>query len=84
MGDFKTAVEKLEAAANLEPSIPEVIDHLGDAYWRVGRRTEAAFAWRRVLTLEPDDKLRIRVEAKLASALGPDAPLVPGAAASNP
>jgi tetratricopeptide (TPR) repeat protein len=84
MGDFKTAVEKLEVAANLEPSIPEVIDHLGDAYWRVGRRTEAAFAWRRVLTLEPDAKLKIRVDAKLASTLGPDAPLVPGASASNP
>jgi tetratricopeptide (TPR) repeat protein len=86
LGDYKTAVEKLEAAVTLTPSIPEVNDHLGDAYWRVGRQTEAQFAWRRVLTLEPDDKLRASVEAKLASPLGPDAPppLTPPAATSHP
>jgi tetratricopeptide (TPR) repeat protein len=84
MGDYKTAVDKLEQAATLQPAIPEVDDHLGDAYWRVGRQTEAQFAWRRALTLEPDDKLRIRIEAKLASPLGPDAPLTPPAATSHP
>jgi tetratricopeptide (TPR) repeat protein len=84
LGDYKTAVEKLEEAVTLQPAIPEVNDHLGDAYWRVGRRTEAQFAWRRVLTLAPEDKLRIRVEAKLASPLGPDAPLTPPAATSHP
>ncbi len=47
-------------------------DHLGDAYWRVGRKTEAQFQWRRVLSLNPSDKLRARAEAKLASPLGPD------------
>ena len=84
LGDYKTAVERLEDAVTLQPAIPEVNDHLGDAYWRVGRQTEAQFAWRRVLTLEPADKLRTRVEAKLASPLGPDAPLTPPAATSHP
>ena len=60
-------------------------DHLGDAYWRVDRKTEARFAWRRVLTLEPDDKLKARVAAKLASPFGPDAPAVkPRPALSTP
>lgn len=77
LGDFKTAVETLEQAVTLDASIPEVNDHLGDAYWRVGRRTEAQFQWRRVLSLDPEPALKARAEAKLASPLGPDAPAGP-------
>jgi len=77
LGDYKSAVEKLEQAITLDPSIPEVNDHLGDAYWRVGRKVEAQFQWRRVLSLEPDAKLKARAEAELASPLGPDAPQTP-------
>jgi Flp pilus assembly protein TadD len=69
MGDYRTAVEKLEAAVVLEPGDPDVNDHLGDAYWRVGRKDEARFQWRRVLTLDPTPKLRAQAEAKLASGL---------------
>ena len=75
LGDYKAAVDKLEQAVELEAGDPEVNDHLGDAYWRVGRRDEALFQWRRVLTLKPDEKVRKRVEAKLASPLGPDGPV---------
>jgi Flp pilus assembly protein TadD len=74
MGAYPLAVEKLEAAVGLEPADPDVNNHLGDAYWRVGRRIEAAFQWRRVLTLEPPAKLRAEVEGKLKSGL--DAPAV--------
>ena len=77
LGDFPKAVSQLESAVALEPAIPEVNDHLGDAYWRVGRKTEATFQWRRALSLAPDDKLKARDEAKLASPLGPDAPAGP-------
>jgi hypothetical protein len=55
----------------LEPGDPEINDHLGDAYWRVGRRIEARFQWDRVLTLEPSEEIRARVEAKLTSGLDP-------------
>jgi len=79
LGDFKTAVDKLEAAIVLEPADPDVNDHLGDAYWRAGRRTEARFQWRRVLTLEPSAKTRAAVELKLASGL--DAPPAPSVVA---
>jgi len=69
MGDYADAVEQLEAAVVLEAGDPEINDHLGDAYWRAGRRTEAQFQWRRVLTLEPTDKLKAAVETKLKSGL---------------
>jgi len=72
-GDYRTAVDKLEAAVELDAGDPEINDHLGDAYWRVGRRAEAGFQWRRVLTLEPDDKMKARAEAKIASGLPPTA-----------
>jgi Flp pilus assembly protein TadD len=69
LGDYKNAVEQLEGAVVLEAGDPEINDHLGDAYWRVGRHIEAQFQWRRVLTLEPTEKLKASVEAKLKSGL---------------
>jgi Flp pilus assembly protein TadD len=74
LGDYKQSVEKLEQAVELDAGDPEVNDHLGDAYWKVGRREEALYQWRRVLTLKPDDKMRAKVQAKLASPQGPDGP----------
>lgn len=73
-GDYKTAVEKLEQAVEFEPADPDINDHLGDAYWRVGRRTEAQFQWNRVLTLEPDSRRKAEAEAKIANGLGPVGP----------
>ena len=75
MGDYKKAVEKLEEAVELEAGDPEINNHLGDAYWKVGRKDEALFQWRRVLTLNPDSKIKANAEAKLASGLGPDGPV---------
>ncbi len=82
MGDYKQAVEKLEQAVELEAGDPEINNHLGDAYWKVGRRDEAQFQWRRVLTLKPDDKIKLSAETKLASGLGPDG-AAPKVAASS-
>jgi Flp pilus assembly protein TadD len=74
LGDYKKAVEKLEQAVELDAGDPEINNHLGDAYWKVGRKAEAQFQWRRVLTLKPDEKIKASAEAKLASGLGPDGP----------
>ncbi|MGH7022759.1 MAG: tetratricopeptide repeat protein [Caulobacteraceae bacterium] len=71
LGDYQMAVDKLEQAVAIEAGDPDVNNHLGDAYWRVGRRTEARFQWNRVLTLEPDAKLKAEVEGKLRDGLGP-------------
>jgi Flp pilus assembly protein TadD len=75
LGDYKKAVEILETAVELDAGEPEINDHLGDAYWRVGRRDEARFQWRRVLTLDPPEKIKASAEAKLASGLAPDPPV---------
>jgi tetratricopeptide (TPR) repeat protein len=69
LGDFVKAVDQLEHAAELEPADPDINNHLGDAYWRAGRKTEARFQWQRVLTLGPDAKTRADVERKLKSGL---------------
>jgi tetratricopeptide (TPR) repeat protein len=71
LGEFPKAVEILEQAVELEAGDPEINNHLGDAYWMVGRKDEAGFQWRRVLTLKPDDKIKADAEKKLASGLGP-------------
>jgi Flp pilus assembly protein TadD len=78
LGDYPMAVEKLEAAVQLEPGDPDVNNHLGDAYWRVGRKIEAGFQWRHVLTLDPTAKLKAEAELKLARGLdaAPGAPVV--------
>lgn len=74
LGDYKKAVELLEQAVELEAGDPEINNHLGDAYWRVGRRIEADYQWRRVLTLDPDTRIKADVEDKLASGQGPRGP----------
>ncbi len=71
-GQYEAAVVNLEGAVDKEPANAEINDHLGDAYWAVGRQREAGFQWNRVLTLEVDDKRRGEVEAKLRDRLGQD------------
>lgn len=83
LGDYKKAVETLETAIELEAGDPDINNHLGDAYWRVGRRDEAQFQWRRVLTLDPDPKMKAEVEQKLASGLGPNGPVPPARVANQ-
>jgi tetratricopeptide (TPR) repeat protein len=65
LGDYPRAVEQLEHAVELDAGDPDINDHLGDAYWKVGRRIEARFQWEAVLTMEPSAKLRAQVEQKL-------------------
>lgn len=50
-GDVEKAVPLLEAAAKAEGGDVAINEHLGDAYWRVGRRIEARFAWRAAAVL---------------------------------
>lgn len=71
-GDFETAVKHLEDAVKLEPTDPTINDHLGDAYWRVGRRIEARFQWRHALDNSEDEAekqaLREKIELGLPEA----------------
>ena len=65
LGDVTAAVKTLERAAAAEPGDPTINGHLGDAYWRQGRRIEARFRWRAALDLEPTPKDRAALAAKL-------------------
>lgn len=83
LGDYKAAVEKLEAAVELEPGDPDINGHLGDAYWKVGRTIEARFQWQRVLSLEPTDKQKVESEDKLKNGLGLSTPATKSTIAHN-
>lgn len=78
-GQYDAAVTSLEIAVTKEPANPEINNHLGDAYWQVGRRREAEFQWSRVLTLNPDAEQRADAERKLAQGLAPATPVSDGA-----
>lgn len=57
-GRFERAVELLERAAASEPAEPTINEHLGDAYWRLGRKVDARFAWRAAMVgAEKDEDL---------------------------
>lgn len=65
MGDYAEAVIHLENAAALEAVDPVVNDHLGDAYWAVGREVEAQFQWNRALSFDPKPEDATRIRRKL-------------------
>ena len=54
----------------MRPEEPVIQDHLGDAYWKVGRKFEARFQWQHALDMEPEDPELIEsVKAKLKDGL---------------
>jgi Flp pilus assembly protein TadD len=69
LGRFAEAVTQLEAAASLAATDPVVNDHLGDAYWSVGREREARFQWSRALSFDPLPEEAKRIRDKLAEGL---------------
>ncbi len=65
MGQYVDAVKNLERATELMPVDPIVNDHLGDAYWAVGRKIEAEFQWKRALSFDPEEQDATRIRRKL-------------------
>ena len=49
----------------LVPGDPTINDHLGDAYWQVGRKLEARFQWNHALAFGPDANEKTELEQKL-------------------
>lgn len=64
LGSPAAAVPLLEKASAADPVEPTISEHLGDAYWAVGRRYEARYAWRAAL-VTADDKDRARLSSKI-------------------
>ena len=69
LGDMKGAVKNLERAVLLTPGDPTINDHLGDAYWKVGREREARFQWGKALSLEPEEDQIPIIKKKLKEGL---------------
>ena len=63
-GDYKRAVYYLERAASITPYHMVINDHLGDAYWQVGRKLEAHYMWQRALDYydDTDEEQRRMIE----------------------
>lgn len=68
-GEYQKSVEYLERAVSLLPADVAVNEHLGDAYWRLGRKIEARFQWDRVVTYSKDEKLSQEIRKKIAEGL---------------
>ena len=51
------------------PTDPEINDHLGDAYWKAGRRLEARFQWNVATSVDTVGTVKERAEPKLAEGL---------------
>src|SRR5262249_38314784 len=68
----------LERAVELKPEDPTINDHLGDAYWKVGRELEAQFQWSHARDLKPEADELPKIEDKLKFGLRDE----PGAAAA--
>jgi tetratricopeptide (TPR) repeat protein len=75
LGHYDLAIQHLERAAELSPVDPEILDHLGDAYWRSGRQEDARFEWLAALRLKPEAAREITLRQKLEKGL----PAMPGA-----
>ena len=57
--NFNNAVFYLEKASSILPNSAEVLDHLGDCYFKLGRSREAIYQWKRALKYE-EDKIVIK------------------------
>ena len=69
MGEFSSSIEILERAVSLSPNDATLNDHLGDAYWKVGRTREAISQWKRVLIFDPKFNRKDEIQRKIASGI---------------
>jgi len=63
--NFKNSVFYLEKATSILPNSAEVLDHLGDCYFKLGRKKEAIYQWKRALKYEDDNKTITRISQKI-------------------
>jgi len=69
MGQAKDALPYLQRAAFMTNNDPVVLQHVGDAYLKLGLRREAIVAWARALEKDPrNGDLANRIDAALAQA----------------
>lgn len=71
IGEHDKAVDFLEKALAGQPQDPTINEHLGDAYWTVGRKFEARYAWKsaKLFVDQADEK---RLHTKIDMGLTPE------------
>jgi tetratricopeptide (TPR) repeat protein len=75
-GDFAQALKYVSQANELSAaSNAEILDHLGDIYWRANQPGDARESWKKALAARPEALRRAELEEKLASGLAKPAPL---------
>ncbi len=67
-GQLEKALPLLEQAVRLDPGGTLANEHLGDLYWKLGRRLEARYAWR-AAEVGAEEGDGARLGAKLANGL---------------
>ena len=74
-GDFDEAERLIQRANDLsgEP-VSEILDHLGDVKWRLGKQDDARAAWRKALDAKPEARRRVSLNEKIAKGLTTPAP----------
>jgi tetratricopeptide (TPR) repeat protein len=70
LGAYREALPPLCQAVLLEPNHPELRTHLGDAYWRAGRESDARKQWQEALMLEANPHLLSPTGADFMQAQG--------------
>lgn len=74
-GDFDQAEALIERAVELSPEpIGEILDHLGDVQWRLGKQDDARASWRKALDARPEAQRRVALTEKLTKGLTAPAP----------
>ena len=68
-GDPKRALGYLEKALRLMPYDSTINDHVGDVYWRLGRKIEARFQWQHALSFSPEEQDLDEIQKKLDEGL---------------
>lgn len=69
MEHYQEAIAMLESAVELVPYDEDVNEHLGDAYWKVGRTTEAVYQWNKAIDTSSNENYIYRLRAKIKSGL---------------
>jgi Tfp pilus assembly protein PilF len=62
---YQESIVWLELAVEQAPGDSTLLDHLGDAYWQVGRKNEAQYQWRHANDLSQDPLFKQVVEQKM-------------------
>jgi len=69
LSKYQESITWLEQAVEQVPNDSTLLDHLGDAYWQVGRHNEARYQWRHAHDLSQDPAFKTLVQQKLRSGI---------------